>query len=191
MTSLEKGLCTITAFLDEGRAPYMVIGGIANLVWGVPRTTLDIDLTVWAPGETQAPLVEALARAFKSLPEDPAGFALDTRVLPLEVEGFRVDIIFGQLPYEERAIRRARPVDMGGFSVRVCSPEDLIVHKVLSERPKDLEDVRGIVRNQAASLDRAYLDPLVRGLAEDLSRPSIWEFYLSCWEGRDISARPA
>jgi hypothetical protein len=71
---------------------------------------------------------------------------------------------------------------MAGFSVRVCSPEDLIVHKALSERPKDLEDVRGIIRAQGPALDRAYLDPLIRGLAEDLSRPAIWEFYLSCWK---------
>ena len=181
MTSLEKALRSVASFVGERGTPYMVIGGVANLAWGVPRTTLDIDLTVWAPEGAEAALVAALAAAFKALPEDPAGFAADTRVLPLEVEGFRVDVILGQLPYEERAIRRARPVDMGGFAVRVCSPEDLVVHKVLSERPKDLEDVRGIIRTQAVALDRAYLDPLVRGLAEDLSRPSLWEFYLSCW----------
>lgn len=180
MTALESALRAMSAFLEKRQAPYMIIGGIANLVWGVPRTTLDIDLTVWALGG-EASLVKALAVAFKALPDDPKAFAAETRVLPLLVKGFRVDVIFGELPYERQAIARARPMDMGGFTVPVCAPEDLIVHKALSERPKDLEDVRGIIRTRGRKLDRAYLDPLVRGLAEDLSRPRIWEFYLSCW----------
>ncbi|MFA6316514.1 MAG: hypothetical protein WC943_03775, partial [Elusimicrobiota bacterium] len=88
MTSLEKGLRGIASFLEAKRIPYMVIGGIANLVWGVPRSTLDIDVTIWAPENDLPGIVRALASAFKALPEDPDSFAADTRVLPLEVAGF-------------------------------------------------------------------------------------------------------
>lgn len=55
-------------------------------------------------------------------------------MLPLEVEGLRVDLILGQPPYEEQAIRRARLVDVDGLGVRVCAPEDLIVHKIISKK---------------------------------------------------------
>lgn len=181
MSGLEKALRALTAYLDKRKTPYMVIGGIANLAWGMPRSTFDIDVTVWAPAGTEPALIKGLGAAFKALPAEPEKFALETRVLPLDVEGFRVDLILGQLPYEEQAIRRARVVEMEGVKVRMCAPEDLIVHKVLSERPKDLEDVRGIVRAQGKALDRAYLDPIVRGLAADLARPGIWELYLSCF----------
>lgn len=181
MSGLEKALRAFTVYLDRSKTPYMVIGGIANLAWGMPRSTFDIDVTVWAPAGTEPALVKGLCAAFKALPPEPETFALETRVLPLEVEGMRVDLILGQLPYEEQAIGRARVVDMEGVKVRMCSPEDLIVHKILSERPKDLEDVRGIVRAQAKTLDRDYLDPIVRGLAADLARPAIWELYLSCF----------
>lgn len=181
MSGLEKALRALSSYLDERKLPYMVIGGVANLAWGMPRSTFAIDVTVWAPAGTEPALIAALVAAFTALSAEPEKFALETRVLPLEVEGFRVDLILGQLPYEEQAIRRARLVDMEGVKVRICSPEDLIVHKVLSDRPKDLEDVRGIVRAQAGKLDRAYLDAIVRGLAADLARPSIWEFYLSCF----------
>lgn len=181
MSGLEKALRELTAHLEKRKTPYMVIGGIANLAWGMPRSTFDIDVTVWAPAGTESALIKGLSAAFKALPDEPEKFALETRVLPLEVEDFRVDLILGQLPYEEQAILRARVVDMEGVKVRMCAPEDLIVHKILSERPKDLEDARGIVRVQAKTLDRAYLDPIVRGLAADLARPAIWEFYLSCF----------
>jgi hypothetical protein len=41
-------------------------------------------------------------------------FVRDTRVLPVETEdGVRIDIIFGMLPFEEEAIRRARPIRVG------------------------------------------------------------------------------
>lgn len=181
MSGLEKALRALSAHLEERRIAYMVIGGIANLAWGMPRSTFDLDVTVWAPAGDEPALIAALCAAFTALPAEPEKFALETRVLPLEVEGIRVDLILGQLPYEEQAIRRAPLVDMEGVRVRVCSPEDLIVHKVLSDRPKDLEDVRGIVRVQREKLDRSYLDPIVRGLAADLARPGIWEFYQSCF----------
>jgi hypothetical protein len=46
MTKLQAALLDLAAFLDERRLPYMVIGGFANLHWGVERFTRDIDITV-------------------------------------------------------------------------------------------------------------------------------------------------
>lgn len=180
MTRLPAALRAISIFLDSRQIPYMVIGGIANLVWGVARTTLDIDMTVWAPGGKERELVDALCQTFAPLPPQPVEFVIATRVLPVKVEGFKVDVIFGGLPYEERALRRAREIKFDDFSVRVCSPEDLIVHKIVSERPRDREDIRGVLKSQRGKLDRAYMDPLVDGLAQDLAKPEIWEFYRSC-----------
>jgi len=180
MTGLEKSLARIIRFLAGHRLRYMVIGGIANLAWGLPRATVDIDITVWAPGR-EADLTGQLCSNFEALVPDPTAFVSETRVLPLRVEGFKVDVIFGQLPYEEQAIGRAKPVEMAGVSVQVATPEDLIIHKILSERPKDLEDVRGIVQARGKDLDRAYLDPLILGLARDLNRPDIRRRYLSLW----------
>ena len=49
MTLQEQALVTICHVLEGGGIPYMVIGGLANAVWGEPRATLDIDITVWLP----------------------------------------------------------------------------------------------------------------------------------------------
>jgi hypothetical protein len=46
MTTQEQALVRLAQLLSEHGIPYMVIGGLANAVWGEPRTTLDIDVTV-------------------------------------------------------------------------------------------------------------------------------------------------
>lgn len=181
MTALERALVTAARFLEAEAVPYMVIGGVANLVWGLARTTLDVDITVWVEESRIPPLIEQAGQRFRVLPADPLNFVRTTRVLPLEAkEGIRVDLIFGQLPYEERAIQRARPQELAGCSIQVCTPEDLIVHKLIADRPRDREDVRGVIQRHGPRLDRVYLDPIVEGLARELARPEILAFYQAC-----------
>jgi hypothetical protein len=67
---------------------------------------------------------------------------------------------------------------VGGCLVLFCTAEDLILHKILSDRERDREDVRGILAAQRGKLDESYLDPRIRELADLLGRPSIWEEYL-------------
>lgn len=191
MSRLEETVIAIARFLEQHRIPYMVIGGIANTLLGIPRTTLDVDLTVWvSEGELEA-FVGEITKAFLSRSEDPLGFARETRVLPIQTpDGIRADIILGQLPYEQEAIRRAIPQTVQGTPVRVCSPEDLILHKVVSERAKDRDDVQGIIQQQKDRLDRKYLDPRVKSLAEAMSRPDIWSWYEQCLREAGSSSRP-
>lgn len=42
ITKFEKTIIDIAEFLKKEKVPYMIIGGIANLFWGEPRTTLDV-----------------------------------------------------------------------------------------------------------------------------------------------------
>ena len=46
---------------------------------------------------------------------------------------------------------------LGGESLFVVSPEDLLILKLQSARAKDLEDARGILREQSGELDIEYL----------------------------------
>jgi hypothetical protein len=47
MTTLERTLLELARTLTNNGIPYMIIGGMANAVWGEPRATLDIDVVVW------------------------------------------------------------------------------------------------------------------------------------------------
>ena len=185
MTKLEQALAGVAGFLDAEGIPYMVIGGIANLVWGTPRATVDIDVTVWVDNPGIDTLVNKLSARFRILIKNASAFVRHTRVLPLETpEGIGIELIFGQLPYEREAIDRARTQVFHGVPVRICSPEDLIIHKIISERPRDREDVKGIIQAMGNELDRQFLDRIIQGLAMDLERPDILSFYNSCWASR-------
>jgi len=72
-------------------------------------------------------------------------FALKCRVLKLRAPGgVPIDVSLGALPFEvevlERAVRwRLSPT----VELVVCSPEDLLIYKLIAGRPRDLLDVDG------------------------------------------------
>lgn len=180
MTGQEEALAHLARALDALSIPYMVIGGHANALWGEPRATIDIDVTLWLAESRVGELVAGLAPHFSPRVSETEAFVRETRVLPVVTrEGLGADLIFGLLPFEEQAIRRAQPTDVGGQPVRFCTPEDLILLKIVSNREQDLADIRGVARRQRERLDLAYLEPRIRELAELLERPEILEFWMS------------
>lgn len=176
MTRLEAALLDVASFLEERRAPYMVIGGFANLFWGVERFTRDLDVAFEMPTEELDELILALQDRFTVTVPDPPGFARRNHLIRVRTRtDVDVDLVWAVIPYEIAAIRRAATVEVNGKRVKVCTAEDLIVHKLASERPQDTVDVEGIVKRQAGRLDLDYLWPKVKELATGLERPAIVE----------------
>lgn len=177
MNSIERVVAQVVDFLELRQVPYMVFGALAVLVWGKPRVTQDVDFKVEAGDGLE--LLGACASVFRIRVVDGPRFVAETAVIPILVgeTDMPVDLVLASLPYESAAIRRARDTQIGGRTVKVCSPEDLILHKIVSERPRDLEDVAGIVHRQGEALDRSYLEPRIRELATAFARPEIWEIY--------------
>ncbi len=183
MSALEQALTQIVKFLNANQVPYMVIGGIANLFWGTSRTTLDIDITVHVEEKKGSALIDQLKKCYQIRVEHPVSFIAETHVLPIQDQsGIRIDLIFATLPYEKEAIQRSKKVLVQGETIQVCSPEDLIIHKIVSDRTRDRDDVRGIVNACGSVLDRKYLDPVIKELAENLTKPELLQFYLSCFK---------
>jgi hypothetical protein len=188
MAELDDALITLASWLDRMQIPYMVIGGFAVTIWGEPRFTRDLDVTISVDPERFQATIGRITAEFTPLVSDPVKFATDTRVLPIVLDSVPVDIIFAALPYEEGAIARARAIQLrhGSVSVRVCAPEDLILHKIVSSRPRDHEDVEGVFRYRHAELDYAYLDPRIEELAAALSDRTMLDWYNSLrrrWAG--------
>ncbi len=184
VADLETVLADVARRLHSARIPYMVIGGLANAVWGVPRSTLDIDITVLLDPRDVGRLLRALGSRYRPRTRDPEGFARRTRVLPVVHEdGVQVDLVFALLPFEEDAIRRAVELAVRGVPVRFCTAEDLVLHKIVSDRQRDRDDVAAILARRRATLDRAYLDPRVEELAALLERPELAERYRRLVDG--------
>ena len=167
----------IALALDEAGIAYMVIGGQAVLLYGEPRLTKDIDITLGASLD-RLPDVLALAEkvALKPLVV-PETFTRQTMVLPCEdpTTGIRVDLVFSFSPYERQALERVRRVRMGQTNVRFASLEDVIIHKVIAGRPRDLEDVRAmLLKNPRADL--LYTRRWLREFSDALSEPFLDRF---------------
>ena len=145
--------------LDERHVPYMIIGGQAVLIYGEPRLTRDIDVTLGVGPDRIAELLDfAHSCSWRVLVENPEEFVERTMVLPLEhsQSGIRIDLIFSSSAYERQALERVHKIGIGKASVRFAAPEDVVVHKMIAGRPRDLEDVRNIL-NKRADLDRPYI----------------------------------
>ena len=157
---IEKLIKKLGRQLDEDGIDYMIIGGQAVLLYGTPRLTRDIDITLGVDTDKFS-LIESICKktGLKILSEAPEDFARDTNVLPAEDVKLRmrVDFIFSFSKYESQAIKRAKKVSMDGYPVKFASCEDLIIHKMLAARAIDEEDVKNVLIRNKASLDVEYI----------------------------------
>jgi predicted nucleotidyltransferase len=155
----KAALKKIAISLQSRQIPYIIIGGQAVLVYGEPRLTRDIDVTLGVDIDKLKIIQELFFNnGFSPIPKDIEKFVKETNVLPLEdpLTGIRVDCIFSFSPYEQQAIQRARQFLIDDVHVSYASPEDVIIHKLVAGRPRDIEDVKGIV-NRMNDLDEKYL----------------------------------
>ncbi len=181
MNLLNKTLLNVIKFLSKNKISYMVIGGLANVIWGNPRATIDIDITIWVEDNKIESVVKLFTTKYEPLVDAPIDFIQKTRVLPLKTKNeVRLDIIFGALPFELDAINRAIEIEINNSLIKFCSPEDLILLKIVSKRDKDLQDIKGIAQARIKELDLTYLEPKIQELAALLERPEITSFWKKC-----------
>ncbi len=95
-----------------------------------------------------------------------------------------------------RRAAHAPPAFGARAAARLSAQEDALaqlaalLHKIVSERPQDQTDVRGVVRRRLENLDLTYLEPRIAELARLLDRPEIernwaeWKREASAQRGR-------
>ena len=155
---------------------WYVFGAQAALVWGRPRLTTDVDVTVRLGALDSGDLVRALqARAFDLRVVATPEFVSQTRVLPLahRPTGLAVDVVLAGPGLEDEFLARAVSVTIGGAPIPVISPEDLIVTKILAGRPKDLDDIRGVLSERGDSLDVAQTRRTLEMLEDALGQSDL------------------
>ena len=172
-------IAALAGALADAGARWYLFGAQAALIWGRPRLTADVDVTVRLDPEDPDALVRTLERHGFRLRVDPADdFVRRTRVLPFVFtpNGLPVDVVLAGPGIEELFLSRAVPVRLGSVTVPVISPEDLIVTKILAGRPKDVEDVRGILFERLPQLDltaiRSTLGLLEAALSQSDLQPA-------------------
>ncbi len=92
-----------------------------------------------------------------------------TRVIPVvHRSGLPVDVVLAGPGLEEEMFARERLRKIGRMEIPFIETGDLVVLKVLAGRPKDLEDVRALLRLHPSDLDVAVARERLGRLAEVL-----------------------
>lgn len=157
---IEKLIKKIAIRLDKDKIPYMIIGGQAVLVYGTPRLTRDIDITLGIDTDKLF-LIRKICKKLrlKILSKNTEGFAKETKVLPAEETklNIRVDFIFSFTPYEHQALKRTKKILMDSYPVRFASCEDVVIHKMFAGRAIDEEDVKNILIKNRDNINFKYI----------------------------------
>lgn len=176
-SDLLQAALEVQRFFDENRWNFVLIGGLAVLRWGQPRTTIDVDGTLVTNFIDEEEYIDTALARFSSRIPHAKDFAVQNRVLLLQASnGVGIDISLGGLPFEQQMVERSSKYTFEkGCDLRICSAEDLIVLKAFAARDKDWADVDSILRRQAGKLNVDYIFTNLRPLCEIKDAPEIVE----------------
>jgi len=153
--------------LEANGVKYVLVGGTAVILHGVPRTTADLDLVPDLSADNLHRLIAALtAIGFQPRAPVPASQLADPerraewiREKDLKAFSFHrptrpldaVDVLIS-VPIEYEALSaNCETLDAGGLPIRIASIADLMVLKRHAGRPQDLSDIDALERLQEST----------------------------------------
>lgn len=183
--NVERVLLEALALLEREGVRYLVMGGIAVAMWGIPRATYDVDLEIELSPEKLPALLDAAEEAGfffdeayrKGFTEGVSGLTL----VPIKrwTEGYAVtvDLFLLNSPFLREVFKRRVEASIGGKPRPVASAADLILFKLMAWRRKDRMDVQNLLTVQGVP-DEGYL----RRWSERLGVTDRLEAMLEEWE---------
>lgn len=165
MREMDEILSLVCGFLDREGIEYVMVGGLVVNFYGIPRTTMDIDMILQI-GEDDVPkLVDFLSRndffasaedMRKALGERSHCSVQDKRsMIRLDLKGMYNEM-------DRRTFSRRRTFEYKGIRIYITSPEDIIANKLVFGSEQDLKDAEGIYIRQRGKLDERYLEGICR-----------------------------
>ncbi|HZO34643.1 MAG TPA: hypothetical protein VFB17_06145 [Gaiellaceae bacterium] len=153
-----------------GPGSFAVVGAVARNAWAPPRATTDVDVTVLADervlaavGATLASLGYVRVREHRTDPDDPLPDVLVFRSRSAAPR--QVDLLVAKTSFEREVLSRAVAIDVDAQPVPVASAEDLVVYKLIADRPRDRDDIAAVLRTQARAgrdVDWSYVERWAR-----------------------------
>ena len=186
MENLVRSVQRLQLRLQEANIPSIVIGGVAIALWGEPRVTRDVDLKILLGREEADRLLALLTPEYIPLLPDPRRALTEQAMLFVQDSAeTRLDLLLADTPYDVQAIRRGQIVEVQpGATIRVCSPEDLIIYKLISTRLRDHEDAASVVHRQCDKLDDQYILLWLRQFEQALSDSTLVAEYMRLRAGK-------
>lgn len=157
--------------LSQIKIPYMIVGAIAAIAYGKPRTTHDVDLVIEVYEKDIPELLSVFGKEFYISEEGIKDAILHKtmfNIIHLE-SGIKIDfwLLHGD-KYDLERFKRKRKINVFKQQVHMTSPEDIIIKKLLwykdSDIDKHLEDALGVLEIQYNNLDFQYIDKWAKEL---------------------------
>ncbi|MGH9753567.1 MAG: DUF6036 family nucleotidyltransferase [Blastocatellia bacterium] len=144
----------VFAFFQKHDVRYLVIGGIAAVLHGVPRATFDLDILIEATPENAQRLLNALLDARLGTASLITAEELLANEVTIFKDRIRIDVQTSTpgLIFNE-AWQRKEIMNYQGQTFYVVSRDDLISSKLAAGREKDLDDVRMLNVNKENVID--------------------------------------
>ncbi|MGV9168445.1 MAG: nucleotidyltransferase [Promethearchaeia archaeon] len=167
MDDIVEVLRLVCNYLDENDMAYVIVGGIAVMFHGVPRTTVDIDFIL----KLEDYEIELFASFLKS-----EGFDVSKKDLTDALrEGTHCTVFVGDgllrldlqginSQFDKVTLERRISVEFAGVKVYLGSAEDTLINKILFRGEQDLRDARGILVRNEADLDYSYIERMCKNL---------------------------
>lgn len=148
MDALSKDLREFLALCEKHHVRFIIVGGLAVAIHGVPRYTKDLDLWVEASHDNAVRIVATVEEfGFASLGLVAKDFEEPDMVIQLGYEPNRIDLLTGisGVRFDDAYPRRIA-VKLGALELPVIDRSSLIANKRASGRPQDLVDMMGLER---------------------------------------------
>lgn len=155
--------------------PFAVIGAAALAVYGVTRSTRDLDLFTLSldalDSQTWQPLRDAGVeiRVQRGDSQDPLAGVVRLSA----ARKHPVDVIVGRSSWQAQIFRRSRLVAIEGVDVAVASAADLILLKLYAGGPQDAWDIEQLLAGPGSGALIAEVEATLEALPAECRR--LWE----------------
>jgi hypothetical protein len=164
MKDIASSLHDLVGLFERLEIPYAVMGGLAVRLYGIPRPTFDVDFTAAVERDRLPELYDRLRdigytvsdQYAKGWVDTVAGMPIIKTKLFIEGRSIDIDIFLAESPYQQELLTRRRRTETLGSPVWFVSPEDLVLLKLISYRPRDVADIGDVLFTQG-QLDETYL----------------------------------
>jgi hypothetical protein len=167
----------VASALEVAQIPYAIGGAIAYGFFGPPRGTFDVDVNVFVSASEAERVLDALCGLGISFDRNACvKSAAERGDANVYFGPMRIDLFFNSIPVQTSAQARTVRVTLHGHEVRVLSPEDTAVFKLLFFRGKDIVDLERPLASTGPTLDRAYVRRwLIDTVGDDDHRVKKWD----------------
>ena len=158
--NFEDAITKVIQGLSEIGAEYMLVGSFSSMYYSFPRSTTDADFVVGSQDLDVVRLSTILGERFKLDPQlsfetigGPVKNEIEVTGSPFRIEIFRLT----NEPFDQIRFARRREIVLFGRQVWIPTVENVILQKLIWDRPKDRDDVAGVIEANRKSLDEDYL----------------------------------